>query len=173
MEQLNALLTGLPKEVRSVALGAAVGEAVKPLVAMQKRFAGRSERTGALRASITAKVKSYKNSGVSVGVAGPNRNYYVGGNRVKRGQLISGDAARPAHYAHLIEFGHHAVTPRKGTTLRKGTAKLAKQSWVPPIPFVRPAVVMARTEMASAFDAGMTRGIEKAIAKVKSSVAAK
>jgi len=172
MGELNALLMELPKEVRAVALASAVKDAAQPLKLWQKRYARRSERTGALRDSIDHKIKVYRETGTAVAIVGPNRNYYISGQKIAKGKLITEGADRPAHYAHLIEFGHHAVVPRKGTTLRKGTAKLAKKSWVPPIPFVRPAVVMARTEMATAFDVGMTRGIEKAVAKIKSSVGA-
>lgn len=173
MEGMTAVLLGLPKEVRTVALKVATEEAAKPLKEWQKRFARRSERTGALRASINYKVKKYESTGVAVAVVGPDRNYYAGGKAVKKSALIPSNADKPAHYAHLIEFGHHAVVPRKGTSLRKKTAKLSKASWVPAVPFVRPATAMAHIDMATAFDRGMTRGIEKAVAKIKSQAGAK
>ncbi len=180
MGELNALLSGLPKEVRGIALSTAVSAAAKPLVAAQKQLALRSERTGALRASISSRVRNYKTSGVSVAIAGPNRNYYVGGKKVKSGKLIQDDASRPAHYAHLVEFGHYtgARSGRfggmvKGTSRRRGKNTSHDSAFVLPKPFVRPSVIMAKAAMASAFDLGITRGIEKAVAKIKSSVSAK
>jgi HK97 gp10 family phage protein len=54
-------------------------------------------------------------------------------------------------YAHLVEFGHIAVAPRKGTSLRHHSARAI--NFVPPRPFIRPAVegyaAYAGTELAS------------------------
>lgn len=168
MGELGALLQGLPREVRGNILSAGTTAAAKPLLAAQKQLAQRSVRTGALRESLAYKVKNYWDAGISVAVVGPDRNYYSAGQRVKSGTLIPSNAVKPANYAHLIEFGHHTVVPRKGTSLRKKTATLSKRTWVPATPFVRPSVILARGAMVSAFDDGVVNGLERAIQKIKS-----
>lgn len=180
MGELNALLSGLPKEVRGGVLSSAVSASSRPLVSAQKQLALRSERTGALRASIRSKVRNYQNTGTAVAIVGPDRSYYSGGKRVKGGSLIQSDAARPANYAHLVEFGHYTAARSgkfggmtKGTSRRRGKNTSHDAIFILPKPFVRPSVVLAKSEMASAFDRGTTRGIEKAVSKIKSAVGTK
>lgn len=168
MEALNGLLLGLPKEVRGGVLAVATKAAAEPLKAKQKRYARRSIRTGALYASIQAKVKNYKNTGIAVAIVGPDRGYYAGHKRIGKGQLVTQGAEQPSRYAHLIEYGHH-VRPRRNARRKPATAA-AQVSFVPPRPFVRPAMLAARQEMARAFDAGATKGIKRAITKIKTAV---
>jgi HK97 gp10 family phage protein len=99
--------------------------------------------TGALRRSIDYKILSYPSSGVAVAVVGVKSKYRSNGRR-------------PSKYAHLVEYGHIAVKPIKGATIRKKRRrwiKAQKVTFVAPQPFVRPAIlamrVWARSEMAS------------------------
>lgn len=168
MGALEAVLQGLPVEVRETILAQAVHKTALPLVKWQKRYARRSMRTGALHDSISYKVKKYGNTTTAVAIVGPSRDYYLTGN-LKDGNLAAGGYIRPAHYAHLVEYGHHAVKPIKGTQRRKKTAVAAKTEWVPAKPFVRPAAFSARAEMAAAFDASVTRSIEQKVASLQAS----
>ena len=58
MGKLSQLLKDLPLAVRERVLLAATDAAIQPIKTWAKRFAKRSERTGALRNSIIAKTKS-------------------------------------------------------------------------------------------------------------------
>ncbi len=78
--------------------------------------------SGDLRASIGSVVGFVPSKNLGYAVVGPRRR--------SRGT--------PTKYAHLVEFGHVAVAPRKGAKRRKGSAR--DITFVPPKPFVRPAV---------------------------------
>lgn len=80
------------------------------------------KETGNLARSIGVVVGYVPKKNVAYAVVGPRRR----------------SAGRPTRYAHLVEFGHVAVKPIKGTRRRKGNAK--DITFVPPKPFVRPAV---------------------------------
>ena len=170
MGKLSQLLKDLPLAVRERVLLAATDAAIQPIKTWAKRFAKRSERTGALRNSIIAKTKSYAGGLVVVGLVGPDRNYYVRGakltvrNGLLRGATSSG-VSRPANYAHLIEYGHHTVASIKGTTRRKKTAIPTRSgtTWVQPKPFLRPAVLQSRTEQIAAFERSASRGLQREI----------
>ena len=151
--ELSAVLQAIPREMRSKILAAAVGEAAKPVVIAAKRFAKRSERTGTLRDSIGHVVRNYEYNGRAVAIIGPINGHVV--VRINgRSEKIS-----PVKYAHLVEFGHHAVKPIKGTQRRKGTAHDVK--WVKAKPFMRPAVATTAAEVSRKLTEGIGRGIEK------------
>ena len=101
--------------------------------------------TGALRDSIDYTVRQYPEHGKVVVVVGPKRRFRRGKNN-------------PNKYAHLVEFGHVAVKPVKGSKIRKGTAQ--KITHVPAHPFMRPGVELYRnfaaSDMASELDKGLT-----------------
>ena len=182
MADLSYALIGMAEDMRSVVLVKGVKEAVKPILVAAKRFSKRSERTGALRASLTTKVIGYKNSGKAVGLVGPDRNYYSKGKAVKGlGALFAAKRIRPANYAHLVEYGHviakgGKVRPvynikliktggfsAKGKPLKrwkrfgiKEQAKGTVGGWVPPKPFIRPAVATTMTQQAAAFFSGIS-----------------
>jgi hypothetical protein len=189
MGQVSDLLRGLPKDVRKEVLPMAVASAAAPVEKWAKRFAKRSERTGALRASIGTVSRNYEFSGKSVAVVGPMRGYYKGRKRLGKRDDRRG-AESPSHYAHLVEFGHHIAV---GGSLRPeynkalvGIGKFSKNGkelkrwkrstvrkeaqgravgFVAAKPFMRPAGVMSQAESAAAFDAGAVRGIERVRAK--------
>lgn len=164
MGDLQRLLEQIPAEMRNTVLLAGVKAAAVPVVKWAKRFAKRSERTGALRESITFKGIGNQKRGTALAIIGPDRKYYSKGKRLVRGKLItSGEIVRPSKYAHLVEFGHHVVAPFKGTTRRKGTAVPAKNktTWVAAKPFIRPAIMQAKGESLAAFQ----RVVEKALIK--------
>jgi bacteriophage HK97-gp10 putative tail-component len=166
MEDFSDFMKRLPRELRVSALHEGMKGAVKPIVAAAKRNAQRSVRTGALRNSITSKTKNYPHSGKCVGLVGPARGYFRAGKKLRKDTDRRG-AESPSHYAHLVELGHHAVHPTKGSSLRKGTALPAKSgtAWVPAKPFLRPAAISTVSQQSKGFYAGIKKGIEKVIAK--------
>jgi hypothetical protein len=160
--QLREVLALLPADMAGEILGRATKEAIQPIKVAAKRFAKRSEDTGALRASITDKVKVYPQSGKAVGLVGPDRAYYRRGKKVgKLGALFWSN--KPANYAHLVEYGHVAVAPKRGTSLRKNTAR--RVGFVPAKPFIRPAVVTTLAEQIAAFTRGIEIGLNESIRK--------
>lgn len=160
----SAVLQGLPREMRAHILGSATRAGIQPIKIAAKRYAKRSERTGALRDSITDKVKVYERRAIAVGLVGPERGYYRKGRKLGKNADRRG-ADSPSHYGHLVELGHHVVAPVKGTSIRKGTAKgpaEGKKKWVPAKPYLRPAGLTTRGQQSEEFYRGLNRGINAA-----------
>lgn len=158
---LSSALLGLGEAMRATILEAGVKRLCAPVLVAAKRYAKRSERTGALRGSLTVKTINYKASGKAVGLVGPDRAYYRGGKKTgKLGALFGAD--RPANYAHLVEFGHHVVAPISGTSRRKKNAVPAKNgaTWVPAKPFIRPALATTGAQQEAEFFRGIAEGFE-------------
>jgi hypothetical protein len=95
-----------------------------------------------------------------------------------RGKLTRAAARnqrKPANYAHLVEYGHVAVAPVKGSSLRvpkkprAGWTAAKAAGWVPAKPFIRPAVVTTTQQQADGFYRGIERGWNKAVNKEVSS----
>lgn len=151
--QLSAVLQAIPRELRTKILATGVNAAAVPVVVAAKRFAKRSERTGTLRNAIDHVVRKYEFDGRAVAIIGPIK-----------GSVVASVNGRPKRisatkYAHLVEFGHHAVKPRKNTTRRKKTAQDVR--WVPAKPFMRPAIATTQGAVAVALTQGIGQGIEK------------
>lgn len=164
---LTAALRALPEDMRQRTLASGVKEALVPIEVAAKRFAKRSEETGALRDSITHKVVNYPTSGKCVGLVGPDRNYYSHGKKLKGAlsRLLVRDQRRPANYAHLVEYGHVMVAPTKGTSRRKGTATTT--GFVPAKPFIRPAIATTLSLQAEGFFRGVAKSFAAATRKLK------
>ena len=85
--------------------------------------------TGALKRSITKKIKVYREGDLVMGFVGPDSRYYENGKPIKReagetpgeyeGRLKGTGKKRPSRYAHFVEFGVNGI---------------------PAQPFIRPAV---------------------------------
>lgn len=164
-ETLHAVLNELPKAVRGEVLAEALKKAVVPI--RRHTIAKAPKDTGALKKSITAKVIAYPKDGRAVALIGPDRNYYMGNKRVRKGGDRRG-ANKPSKYAHLVEFGHYSGVSSlgfggfaKGTTLRKKTAQA--RSFILPRPFLRPGLMAG----ASAANTILSAEIENAMAKVR------
>jgi len=113
IEDLKAVLRGITDPKRQARmLEAGIKAAADPLLVAAKRFAKRSEDTGALRDSLTIKTDSYPTPGhpVAVALVGPDRGYRVKGRKINGVAALlaakKGLLRKPANYAHLIEFGH-------------------------------------------------------------------
>ena len=88
--QVQGRLSALEGKVRRQVLRKAVTAGARVVLRTEKSLA--PVRLGFLRKSLGTKVKSYRNSGVVVGLVGPRTDkiYFVGNRRV-----------RPSKYAHL------------------------------------------------------------------------
>lgn len=164
IEGLKAALSGIPKEIEDRVLADMVREGAKPIVRHIKQRVPVDE--GNLKKSITSVVKKSKKTGVAFAVVGPSTARFSGGKKLKKGASWNG-AARPALYAHLVEFGHHSaaatgvsVRSAKGTTIRKGT--LTPRSFIMPKPFMRPGTKAAQPEVAANMTLGFQKGLTKA-----------
>lgn len=165
-ELVTALRT-LRAEVQAGIAERGVREALAPVLVAAKRYAKRSERTGALRESLVIKTVAYKNTGKAVGLVGPDKQYYKKGKKTSLVIAALYGADRPANYAHLIEYGHHVVAPIEGTSRRKNTAMPAKSgaTWVPAKPFLRPAILTTIPAQQAGFERGLALGFEAAVNK--------
>jgi len=96
------------------------------------------------------------------------------GTMVTRPILIDGEivgaATRksdPWFYAHLVEFGHFVVTPKKNTSIRKGNAVLASgKSFVAARPFLRPAMIGSKAEVKRRLIESINQQLARFFAKV-------
>jgi HK97 gp10 family phage protein len=100
-------------------------------------------RTGQLRKSIGAKVKSYPRKQIVVAIVGPRKGF--------RKDVDGVGTVDPINYAHLVEFGRRPVVAGKKTTrgvvsdtgktvLADGTTFYGKKvKAAAPKPFMRPA----------------------------------
>lgn len=115
-------LEGLESVTREKILRKAITTAIKPIEQHAKALAPVSHDPklvpGLLRRSIGSIIKTYKNSGLVVGIVGPRTGY-----RTQLGERSRGRSAGkayyqdPANYAHLVEFGvsAHAYKTRAGS----------------------------------------------------------
>ncbi len=75
------------------------------------------DRTGLLRKSMGRKVKTYRNSGITIGVIGPRRGFARTVNQLGAWSAALGRRSirqvkiNPANYAHLVEHGHGGPAP--------------------------------------------------------------
>lgn len=152
-EQLHSVLAGLPEDLRREILATTMGKAGAHVAGKMRRKAPRV--TGALAKSITYVVRKYGDGARTISVVGPNRKY------------VTKDGARPANYAHLVEFGHRVA---KGGALDRldgrGKAGTGKQGgFVPAKPFMRPGLIESQASLPQVMLEGVQKGMDKAIAK--------
>jgi hypothetical protein len=167
VEAMTGALRAISDGMRSEVLEAGVRAASRPILIAMKTYAKRSEDTGALRASLTIKTVNYKANGKVVGMIGPDKAYFHGKKKATGLARALLKTSRPAWYAHLVEQGHKVVAPKKGTSIRKGTAQPAKsgKTWVPAKPFIRPAVLTTHSQQSSAFYEGIKKGYDKILSR--------
>jgi hypothetical protein len=112
---MNELALALTEDVARVG----VDKCGKQLKGIVQQFAPRG-KTGQLARSIDYRTEVYPQQHRVVAIVGPRAR------------------SAGSRKAHLVEFGHIAVAPRKGKTIKKGTAKSI--TYVAARPFMRPAV---------------------------------
>ncbi|MEM6560039.1 MAG: HK97-gp10 family putative phage morphogenesis protein [Planctomycetota bacterium] len=112
----------------------AVSAAATPVAKAARRNA--PKESGLLRKSIGRRVRTYTERGTVIALVGPRRNFsgeHEGERRV------------PANYAHLVENGHLAPDG----------------SFVPPKPFLRPALDASKGEAMNKLRQKTAEGIER------------
>lgn len=164
-DDLTSRLGGLSKDMRTRVIAIAVTRGARHVVRAAKRGAAKSRRTGALVNSIKAVTRKYERNGTAVAVVGPDRDYYQGGKRLKKGANRQG-ADRPTKYAHLVEFGHYtrgatgvSVSSSKGTSRKKGTFK--ESAFVLAQPFMRPAVASSAGAVRAEMEAVVSEAVKR------------
>lgn len=127
-------MRSLQKKARGRLLRKAVTAASRLILRAAK--AKVSRRTGLLRKSLGIKVKTYRRSGVVVGVIGPRSGF-------KRQVTLpdgSQELENPTVIAHLVEKGRRAVAVKTKKVLATGKTIFGRQvRAVPARPFMRPA----------------------------------
>lgn len=189
LDGITEVLRGLPRDLQTQILATAVAEAARPIVQAAKRNAESSRRTGALQASISARVRKYKRDAVATAVVGPDRSYYAGVAKLRKGDDKRG-AEQPSRYAHLVEFGHNVAKGGKlrdeyvseVALVRNSRGKLVRRrrrterirrfatgvvgGFVPAKPFLRPALLETSALAGANMLNGIRKGIERARAKL-------
>jgi HK97 gp10 family phage protein len=128
-DEITTQLDRLGGDVLNRIMRKSVSAACDPIVSKSKSNV--RKRSGATAASMTKKVKGYKQSGNTVGMVGPDSSYET---------TVKGKKHKPAKIAHLIEFGHVVVRKnRKGEARQVGVA--------PAYPFMRPAMDSSEAEV--------------------------
>ena len=155
-DALRAALANMRQEAQTSVITEGVRAAVVPVETAQVALcpvrpdlpkSSRRLKPGEMKASIRSKVVSYPSNAKAVGIIGPG--------------------SRAGRVAHLVEFGHLTTSSQKGETIRKGTARAARNgtTHVPPHPFIRPSVQNTLAAQATAFRAGATAAY---VASIKS-----
>lgn len=167
LDEVRNVLKTLPKELADKVLQTALTRAAAPVVKAAKRNA--PVRTGALRQSIGTIVKKGKRDGSVYAVIGPRRGYYRQGKALKKTADNTG-ADQPANYGHLVEYGHMAVKPDKGATLRekkRNWKKARAVRFIPPKPFLRPALMNSKTEVIAEMAKGVAEGMQRQLKRLQ------
>lgn len=163
LEEIDAAFRALgdPRELdRNVSRSGK--KAMRPVLDMARALA--PQRTGALKRSLTITSRKLKNGNRSIRV-GPDTRYY--GRISKTGAVNLGKMARPANYAHLVEFGHHSaaasgISARSARGLSRRKGSFVDRSFVMPKPFLRPAWDRHRAGLMAVFMDEMMLGLERA-----------
>ena len=155
-KELTKFLKQCEPKLRKKLQRQGVSKALTPFVSEAKKRAAKD--TGLLKKSIRKKIKTYGST--IVGLAGPARE--VSG--AKKGRRFR----RPAHYAHLIEFGHRVVHGGKLKRNQKGLVKKLKEMMrkkgtvtgaVAAKPFMRPALAATQGVMMNTMKNTITAAI--------------
>ena len=89
-----------------------------------------------LKRSLGRRIKTYRQSGVTLGLVGPRKGFRT---------VIDGKPVDPINYAHLVEFGRKAVRVKKARVLSAGKNAPGKKVFgqevraALPWPYLRPA----------------------------------
>jgi HK97 gp10 family phage protein len=114
-------------------------------------------RTGTLKKSLRAKVKTYVNRGTVVAIIGPSRSAMA---QADFGDGKGIQTLRPAKYSHLVEFG----TASKGVRYNPGAVQ---EPGNPPKPFLRPALESTKGAVRAKYSAELAPAIQQEAAKIR------
>ncbi|MCH8853932.1 MAG: HK97 gp10 family phage protein [Planctomycetes bacterium] len=156
---IKTLLKTLSPALARKTMRIAIKRALKP--ALQAAKNNVTTRTRQLKKSLGIVVRTYRNSGATLGLMGPRHGFK---------KVIDGRAANPVNYAHLVEFGHRVASG--GVLLRKGKLNvgLSKRLGthvgnVPAQPFMRPAFVSTRGAINRILVNEVGKGLDKELQK--------
>jgi hypothetical protein len=191
MEEISAVLRRIPEDLRTDITARAVEAGAKPMVEAAKRNARRSVRTGALYLALGDVVRKYPKNATAVAIVGVRRGYYRGRQRLEVGKDVLKGSESPSHYGHLVEFGHWAVSggTRKATYSLKlvGIGKFSSKGkelkrwrrdkvlaqgkgkvvgWVAPRPYLRPAFLSTKQQVARAMHEEIMRGVQRSVRRL-------
>lgn len=153
-QQIRINIEILEKKLGRGAMRVALTKASRLVVADAKKRV--PVRTGMLKKSLRAKVKTYPRRGVVMAIIGPSRSAVV--------QADFGDGKlrtiRPSKYAHLVEFGtkSHGVWKVKKLSIPPGS---------PPRPFLRPALEATKDAARAKYAAELAPAIQQEAAKIR------
>jgi HK97 gp10 family phage protein len=106
MEKVQNYLTQLRTKMRTRINRTAVGKGTRLMKAAVKENSNKSDRTGTMSRSIQDRIKLYDGGLRALGVVGPGKDY----EETMRDQEGKAYTLKPNNYAHLLEFGHAAVS---------------------------------------------------------------
>lgn len=112
--ELESKLFAIEQKMRTKIVASCVRKAAKPKLSAMKSSV--PVETGLLKKSLGLRVKTYRNSKVTVAAIGPRHGHKSGGRN-------------PVKYAHLVEGG---TKPHNIKTLRLPSGKIIKRNWKHP-----------------------------------------
>ena len=151
----------------------AMSAALRPVAREAKRLAPRD--SGQLRKAIGLIVRTYENTGKTVGVVGARhgfaavvaRKMWAAGVQGKNVvNLVAMRYANPANYIHLVEFGTKPHTIGGGASLRKQVKGGATHPGTKPLRFLERAWNAARGTFMSVFGSKLNEGVRREVAKL-------
>lgn len=160
-------LASLKAAVRNKLSRQAVNAGAKLVQAEVKARAPVGE-TGALRMSIGRKVQTYRGSGTTVGLVGPQTGFARKGKgkksarrQTKLGAKLQALGANPSKYAHLVEKGTRPHAIGKGSRLRKRRQIGRMHPGARAKPFEAPAYQATAVRAAEAVAQSLAEGIQR------------
>lgn len=171
LEPLIKSLQALEKKAAKKILKDAVNEGSKLILKAAKANVPTGP-TGLLKKSLGRKVKVYRNTGKVVAIIGPRSGFKQtkqGKQLTALGKKFKDAGANPVHYAHLVEFGRHAVSPQDAKVLAiafpDAVAFRPSAEAVPPHPFMRPALDSTQSAVRGVIEQKIREGIEREAGK--------
>lgn len=158
-QQLRINIEILERKIGRGAMRVALTKASRLVVADAKRRV--PVRTGTLKKSLRAKVKTYVRRGTVVAIIGPSRSVSA---QVDFGSDKGIETLRPSKYSHLVEFG----TATKGVRYNPGIAREPGNS---PKPFLRPALESTKEAARAKYAAELRPAIQQEAAKIRRAAA--
>lgn len=181
MAEILLKLEALKQGVRGRITRKAVSEAIKPILKDAKQRAAKS--SGLLTRSISHKVKTYRSTGVTVGLIGPRRGLkklrVVAKSRRKRADLtkvvttktgkiryVRERYVNPVRYAHLVELGRGPIAVKGKRALTDASKFFGlRAAAVRPRPFLRTAWDAGRSQAQATIAGIIAAEIETLAAK--------
>lgn len=154
-QQITINIQLLEQKIGRGAMRVALTKSARLVVADAKRRV--PVRTGTLKKSLRAKVKTYVRKGVVVAIIGPSRSAMA---QVDFGDGRGIQTLRPGKYSHLVEFG----TATRGVRYVKN---LKMAPGTRPRPFLRPALEATKDAARAKYSAELAPAIQQTAEKIR------